>query len=80
VTWWGVFGLVAGGLVVGSLVAAALLDRRARSRGFRYHPEMGRSLRRHRGELNDRRAAALLRSGRRRSTDPGYRNRGERHP
>jgi hypothetical protein len=66
VTWWSVFEVVVGVLVVAALVAAALLDRRARARGLRYHPEMGRSLRKQRGELRDRRAADVLRSRRRR--------------
>jgi hypothetical protein len=61
VTWWAVFGIVVGVLVIGALVAAALLDRRARARGVRYHPEMARTLRKQRGELRDRRAADLFR-------------------
>jgi len=68
VTWWSVFGVVVGVLVVAALVAAALLDRRARARGLRYHPEMARSLRKQRGELRDRRAADVLRSRRRRGS------------
>jgi hypothetical protein len=66
VTWWGVFEVVVGVLLVAALVAAGLLDRRARARGLRYHPEMARSLRKQRGELRDRRAADVLRSRRRR--------------
>jgi hypothetical protein len=74
VGWWEVFGIVVGVLVVGALVAAALLDRQARARGFRYRPEMARSLRKQRGELRDRRAAALFRDRRRRGRgrEPGH--------
>jgi hypothetical protein len=71
VTWWGVFVTVVGVLLVGALVAAALLDRRARRAGVRYHPEIARKLRTQRGELRQKRAAALFRPGRSRRGEPG---------
>jgi hypothetical protein len=74
VTWWNVFEVVAVGLLVAVLVTAALLDRRARATGRRYHPEMGKVYRRRRGELRDAQAADLFRRGRKR---PERRDQGE---
>jgi hypothetical protein len=42
VTWLGAFLTVAGVLVVLGLVAAAVLDRRARAQGQRLHPQPAR--------------------------------------
>jgi hypothetical protein len=42
---WGVFVAVIVGLLVLSLVGAALADRHARSRGYRINPAIARSLR-----------------------------------
>jgi hypothetical protein len=74
VTWWEVFGIVVGVLLVGALVAAVLLDRQARARGYRYRPEMARSLRKQRGELRDHRAASMFRGRGRRAPgqEPGH--------
>jgi hypothetical protein len=70
VSWWGAFGIVVGLLVLGVLVAAALLDRRARAQGVRYHPEMARKLRTERGELRRKRDGHELRTGRPRRGEP----------
>jgi hypothetical protein len=79
VTWWAVFGLVIGVLLVGALVGAAVADRRARARGVRYHPELARSMRRRRGELRDQRAAAVLRTRHGRPAGPERDRPGRRH-
>jgi hypothetical protein len=54
VTWWGVFGTVLLALLAGVLVVAALMDRRARARGYRYRPDMAKALRKRRQSFPDR--------------------------
>lgn len=51
---WGVFVTVLLALLAGVLVVAALLDRRARARGYHYRPQVAKALRKRRQLFPDR--------------------------